>query len=136
MTGSQYKNIINKTLNDSSDLPEVDIIKSIFDNLGVAFPNRDIAVISEFLNSNTYLGWRECTPEHAQRFADLGIAAIAVDLERVIIIYPNEKIGNLSCLNDPEKSERKTIKTVSELQEENSGYVRYYSYSYGYKLEN
>ena len=107
MTGSQYKNIINKTLNDSSDLPEVDIIKSIFDNLGVAFPNRDIAVISEFLNSNTYLGWRECTPEHAQRFADLGIAAIAVDLERVIIIYPNEKIGIFPALMIRRKAKEK-----------------------------
>ncbi len=81
MNKEQYNNIINHTLltnsivNSDSNLVAV---KNILNKMGVPLPNGDLQDVFNTLQTNSYMGWRMCTLQDAQTFANQGIATIGV----------------------------------------------------------
>lgn len=93
MTGSQYKSIIehtlmDKTLNGVTD--SLTVARTVLKNCGVPLPQGDCAEIISALSSNDFAGWRQCTREEAQEYANNGIAAIGISSESILIIEPQE----------------------------------------------
>ncbi len=138
MTGSQYKNIIQWTMchgGIDSDCEALYAVRKIFNNLGVAIPCGGCEEIITALQSETYMGWRMSNREDAQRYADIGIAAIGIDGKRAFVILPDDKINNLSSDSALSKAENKNVKRSSELTSEEYDRLMYFVYSYGYGLD-
>ena len=138
MTGSQYKNIIQWTLFSQKDLASADsmtVVRKILNNLGVSFPNGTLKEIIRILKGKSFLGWRPCSGDDAQRYADLGVTSIAIDSARVIILCPDPKLPNLSDKAELEKQKNENVKHLSELSEKDNEKLLFFTYSYGQKLE-
>lgn len=139
MTGSQYKNIIQMTFMLNENLTKSDsltVVKKILTCLGVSFPNGSLEDIIKILETNIYMGWRSCSLETAGRFADLGVAAVAMDSKKVIIICSSEHFSNLSYNFKTDQIINDYVKYIDDLQEEEYKNLHYFTYNYGKALEN
>lgn len=138
MTASQYKNIIQWSLFLNPNLSNAEsliVAKKIFDNLGVALPNGDYNEIINVLKSDTYMGWRNCSFEDLQIFADIGVPAMAISDDCIIVILPNSKFSNFSYNENLESIKNNNVKHSSEFTEKDSEKMRFFAYSYGYILD-
>ena len=91
MTGSQYNNVVRWTAANmpmSSKKDSFEAARTIFTNLGVAFPHGDSQEILLQLMSEDYMGWMPCTYAQAQEYANAGVAALGVDTEHAVVILP------------------------------------------------
>ncbi|HIW74439.1 MAG TPA: hypothetical protein H9684_08945 [Firmicutes bacterium] len=107
MTGSQYKNVTLWTLHNTPDMETADTAaaaRTIFNNLGVAFPGGSCEDILLTLMSEDYMGWTPCTCSQAQEFANAGVAAVGVDTSRVVVILPDESADSVVGSIDAEAS--------------------------------
>lgn len=138
MTGSQYKNIIQWTLchgEIDSNGEALSVARKILNNLGVAIPCGGFDEIITALQSETYMGWRVSNREDAQRYANIGIAAIGIDSKRAFVILPDDEINNLSYDLALSKAENRNVMCSSELSSEEYSQLLYFVYSYGYGLD-
>ncbi len=125
MNGKQYNNVIDWTLKheevQSGDCLEA--AKAVFKNMGVALPGGDLKEVAETLKTNDYMGWRSCTMQQAQEYANNGTAAIGISENRMVVLSaadeedPVEETAAVMTL-----SETTSAYAVSDLQ--------YYAYSY------
>ena len=140
MNAAQYKNIIKWTISTTSNVSNIDSLsfaKKVFDNLGVAFPHGNLNEITNILNHSKYLGWRNCSSDEAQKFADIGIATIGLDSNKIVIIIPSNKIDDFCGFEDISDITHENVKQVEELSEdEDYENLTFYTYSYGYKIED
>ena len=137
MIGPQYKNIIQWTLkHDISDLNDdrMVIARKIFSNLGVAFPIGDLDEIISILKSKNYLGWRQCSFNDVQKYANAGVASIGINHTDIVIILPDKKIANLAADNELQSIRISLIKHSNELADEQKNLL-FFVYSYGYVFE-
>ena len=137
MIAQQYKNIIEWTLslnNSLSDSDSLTVARKIFDNLGVALPQGRLEDIVTILNTKKYMGWTPCTKDDAQKFADAGVAAIAIDTSKIIVISPDEKTGNFSHTPKMSGSENIHIKHTTKLSNDEGDSMLFFSYSYGHPV--
>lgn len=139
MTASQYKNVIEWSLylNRGKNDEPIIVARKIFNNLGVALPQGDFKKILSVLKKDNYMGWRTCSAEEANKFADIGVPTMAMDETRLFIIKPNEKIPNFSIEAELGKCESPTVKYASEISNSNTEQaLTCFSYCYGRKLED
>lgn len=135
MTAAQYKNIILWTLyfdHISDAEASLTVARKLLDKLGVSFPQGDLPHIVQVLNGRRFLGWTSCTQDEAQRFLDVGVAALAIDDSRVIILLPSQNTETLS--NHPELTEVKndSVKCARDLDAKEFEKMQFFAYSYGY----
>lgn len=126
MNKKQYNNIINRTLKNEAKAKHEDttnVVRAIFNNMGVALPQGDCATIAEILKSNDYMGWRSCTAEEAQEAANNGIAAIAVNNKKLIV---------LAAEDEEAISENTEAMTLSENSSQSE--IQYYMYRFSTAL--
>ena len=141
MTGAQYKNVIKWSILQNFD-PKSDssfaIIKIIFNNLGIAYPNAEQARAVEIIKRNNFLGWRGCNINESQMYANKGVPAIAANDERIIIISPEEDIGDLSIISDVEGLNVGFVKTIYELTGDEIKSMAFFTYCHDNKkiIEN
>lgn len=135
MIASQYKNIIQWTVGneefDESGYP-LNIVRRIFDNLGVAFPKGELDKILDILKSGVYMGWRACSKNDVQKYADLGVASLGIAPKHVVIILPDDKISNFALDKSLEHLSSDIVKHISAVTEEESREMSFFVYSYGY----
>lgn len=140
MTASQYKNIIKWTISTNLEETTSDCLafsKKLFDNLGVAFPHGNLGNIMHIFNSTRFLGWRICDPKDAQKYANIGIPTIGINSNKIVIIIPNAEIDDLCGFEDISDITHENVKLVEELSEdEGNENLTFYTYSYGYKIED
>ena len=139
MTAPQYKNIIQWTLRDIQEIETKDsleVTRKIFKNLGVSFPNGNLENILKILKSQEYMGWKSHDAKYAQRFADVGVAAIGIDSTRVILLLPDEKTNNLAYDSDLNKVKCDSVKHTSQISSEETEKMHFFAYSYGYLFED
>lgn len=137
MIGAQYKNIIQWTLkHDIYDLnnDKMMIVRRIFANLGVAFPHGSLDEIISILRSKNYLGWRQCSFNDVQRYADAGVASIGISHTNVIIILPDDKVTNLAADNEIKSIHMDFVKHSIELADEQKNML-FFVYSYGFEFK-
>lgn len=134
MIAPQYKNIIQWTLkyeiSDSED-DNMMIVRRIFSNLGVAFPLGDLDEIISVLKSKTYMGWRQCSLNDVQRYANAGVASIGIARTGIIVILPDEKIVNFSADKELVLIKKDFIKHTNELSCDEKN-MMFFVYSYGF----
>ena len=140
MNAAQYKNIIKWTIATTSNVSNIDSLsfaKKVFDNLGVAFPHGDLNIITNILNNSKYLGWRNCSQDQAQKYANIGIPTIGINSNKIVIIIPNAEIDDLCGFEDISDITHENVKLVEELSEDEVyENLTFYTYSYGYKIED
>lgn len=91
MTKNQYNNVIRWTLaQGEGEEDSLTVGKKIFKNLGMPFLKGDYKEVLQTLMSGKYMGWKECTLEQARKCTGQGIPAEAMNLNRVIVIAPND----------------------------------------------
>lgn len=138
MNAAQYKNIIKWTIATTSNVSNIDSLsfaKKVFDNLGVAFPHGDLNEITNILNNSKYLGWRNCSQDQAQKYANIGIPTIGLDSSKIIIIIPDNEIDDLCGFEDVSHITHENAKRIDEIiDDEDCENLKYYTYSYGYKI--
>lgn len=139
MLSSQYKNIIQWTLcyggiseNDDS----ISVVRKIFDNLGVALPQGNLDHIVQVLKSKTYMGWTPCTKEDAQRFVNVGVAAIGIGSNKVVIVLPDDSIENFSDDPNLKNIKNEIVKHTNNLEDEKNDDMHFFAYSYGFRFDN
>lgn len=122
MTTSQYKNIIDNTVNMMSEEEKnnsVTVANKILNNSGRSLLDATPAEIKETLSGNDYLGWKECSATEAQELANNGVSTIGVSENRVVVIEPELEGSTLSA--------NANVSTVSELSEEEISTMSFYS---------
>ena len=103
--------------------------------MGVAFPHGGLGKVIQILKGQTYMGWRPCSRDDAQRYADAGIATIAIDNKKVIIIEPDKTTNNLACNPDLNKVSNAYIKCMTDLDIEEYKNFMFFTYNYGHALK-
>lgn len=129
MTASQYKNIIQWTLflnKNSENNSKLTMVRKMFNNLGVAFPNADIDDCIKILNEGTYLGWRKCSAEEAQNFSNGGIPAIAINSSNIIVIVPDSSVDILTSNKEVVEMKNSNVKHITEISEQ----MIFFAYTY------
>lgn len=138
MLAQQYKNIIQWSLceleESKSELDIQSTIRNLFDNLGIAFPQGDLKKVLEILQTNDYMGWRNCSCSEAQKFANIGIASIGISIEIIFLIMPDDAIENFSAEPKMLQIKNPAIKHTDELSEKEKTDYLYFSYNYGHVL--
>lgn len=137
MTGSQYKNIIVWSLHLNENLKNetaINVTTRLCTNLGVAFPHGNYDKIIDVLKTEKYLGWRVCSPEDVQKYANIGIATIGINSNTSVLIIPDYNINSLSCFSEKSNCNNKFVKHSSELDIEGTE-LQFFVYSYGYKVK-
>lgn len=88
MNKKQYLNIIKGSLKQctlSNVTDNIEKIKAIFKNMGVAFPQGDHNTIIDALSSDDYMGWKKCSPMEAVKYLSEGIPSIGVSETSVVL---------------------------------------------------
>lgn len=138
MNGAQYKNVIKWTLAFGGITPQMDsqtVTRAICKNLGVAYPHGDNKEVMRILNGKRFLGWTPATCEDAQRFADLGVATIAINEQKTVIICPNDDVFILTDLPEPTKVQNEYVKHTKDITPEEREKLQFFTYSYGHVLD-
>ncbi len=89
MTAEQYNNVVKCTMKREEFPKGADSFeqaRAIFKNLGVALPQGTRRQVLDLLQTNDYMGWRSCTAQEAQQYANKGVAAIGVGEDRMVIL--------------------------------------------------
>lgn len=89
MTAEQYNNVVKCTMKREEFPKGADSFEQarvIFKNLGVALPQGTRRQVLDLLQTNDYMGWRSCTAQEAQQYANKGVAAIGVGEDRMVIL--------------------------------------------------
>ena len=139
MTGSQYKNIIKWTLYLNQGLKEsnsIEVANKIFTNLGVSFPHGNYNEVFDTLKTEKFLGWVTCSRNEVQRFANIGVASLGIDSEKIIVIIPDYDINDLTASSDIVQANNTFVRHSSELDNEEYADLQFFVYSYGYKFED
>lgn len=138
MNGAQYKNIITWTLafgGITADKDSQAVVRAICKNLGVAYPHGSLKDVMRILDGKRFLGWTRATVENAQRFADLGVAAIGISEDKVVLIFPDDKLFILTDRPEPGKAQNEYVKHTKDISSEEREKLRFYTYSYGHVLD-
>lgn len=138
MNGAQYKNIIKWTLafgKIPEDADSQSLVRTICMNLGVAYPHGNIKEVMRILSGKRFLGWTHATAEEAQRFADLGVAAIGICEDKVVMICPDDKLFILTDRPEPAKAQNEYVKHIGDISPEEREKLKFYTYSYGHVLD-
>ena len=138
MTASQYKNILQWTLFFNKGLEEANnlsVIRTLYNALGVAFPNGTLEKVIKVLNRDDYLGWRKCDVQDIQEYADHGITAMLIYDKELVIICPNDSISNLSYNTALNEVKNKYVKQIFDIDTSIYEKASAFVYSYGYKLK-
>ena len=122
---NMYSDVIRWILDHKANEHQMDkltTIKTIFDNMGVAFPDGTEYETVRTIETNDYMGWRKCSEKEVQSIADEGTPVIAVEGDQVYIVPPQncKNLSNDFLLNS----------TVRDYNSQYSSIV-YYSYSRG-----
>ena len=132
MTGKEYRSVVDWTVkkcSERSDKP-IDTVRAVCKNLGAELPEGDVREISEVMKTNDYMGWRSCSINDAKFCAEIGVTAIGIDDDRIVIITDKADKNNPSMLT--KNSTDDIIMTVTDetpaLAVSN---MQFYSYSYG-----
>lgn len=132
MTGKEYRSVIDWTVKkckERSDEP-IETVRAVCKNLGTELPDGDVREISEVLKTNDYMGWRSYNINDAKFCADIGIATIGIDDDKIVILADNADKNNPSMLT--KNSTDDIIMTVTdETSALSVGNMQFYSYSYG-----
>ena len=132
MTGKEYRSVVDWTVkkcSERSDKP-IDTVRAVCKNLGAELPEGDVREISEVLKTNDYMGWRSCSINDAKFCAEIGVTAIGIDDDRIVIITDKADKNNSSMLT--KNSTDDIIMTVTdETPALAVGNMQFYSYSYG-----
>ncbi len=94
MNKKQYNNVIENTLKHEQSAQTDDSLataRAIFDNMGVALPQGDIKAVYETIKTDNYMGWKSCAIEEAQAAADLGVAAIGISEDKIVVLSANDE---------------------------------------------
>lgn len=94
MNKKQYNNIIKHTLENeikNSDSDNLENIRKIFKNMGVALPVGNLKEVNEALKSEDFMGWRSCTAEEAKAAANNGTAAIGISDTKISLLAADEE---------------------------------------------
>lgn len=138
MNGAQYKNIIKWTLafgGVNKDTDSQTVARMICKNLGVAYPHGNNKEVIRILNGKRFLGWTPASCDDAQRFADLGVATIAICEEKTMIICPSDELFILTDLSEPAKAQNEYVKHTKNITPEERDKLQFFTYSYGHVLE-
>ena len=93
MTANQYKNIIKWTaeqIGSGYTKESLDVVRASLKNMGLYIPNGSYEHILQVLSTNTYMNWRACTPEDAQKAANDGRTVIGINPTAAFIILPQD----------------------------------------------
>ena len=89
MTSTQYKNVIDYTLTQlPAETDSLTAVREILRNCGTPLPQGTPSDILNTLLSNEYLAWEECTYAEAIKQANLGVVAIGISGNNIMIIEP------------------------------------------------
>ena len=135
MTAAQYKNIILWTLyfdHISESEASLTVARKLLSKLGVSFPQGELGQIVKILNGRRFLGWTPCTLDEAQRFLDAGVASMAIDESRVIILLPSQNAETLSHHQELMEVKNNSVKCARELDAKEYENMQFFAYSYGY----
>lgn len=117
---------------EAGNIDYISVARKILKNLGVSFPNGSYKEAIAALQSNSFLGWRICSKEEAQKYADVGVTSIGVVAEKLIIILPdldtNDLLGTIivNITNHP------CIKHSSQFNTSKNPPTIFFAYSYGH----
>lgn len=139
MLNSQYKNIVQWTIRYnqlSEDETAVNAMRILFNNLGVALPQGNLEDITKILKTKTFIGWRPCTCKDAKRFANSGVAAMAVSGNKAVIILPDKNVDNFSDDSSLNETKSRFIAYADDVSETDCGDTLFFAYSYGYVFED
>lgn len=88
---NQYKKALTKALKENVvSVDTVSVVREILSHCGVDFPYGSCRGVLDTLSSNDFTGWRECSAEEAEKYANEGIPAVGVSSECVFLIEPND----------------------------------------------
>jgi len=139
MNGAQYNNVIKWTLCFGSlkkDSDSQTVARAIFKNAGVSYPLGNNSEVMRVLKKRRFLGWTAVSAEDAQRFADLGVAAMGICEEKTVVVSPDEKLGVLSNLPELLKAANPYVMHAADISPDEREKMRFYAYSYGHKLND
>jgi hypothetical protein len=132
MTAEQYNNVVKCTMKREEfpkDADSFEQARAIFKNLGVALPQGAGRQVLDLLQTDDYMGWRSCTAQEAQQYANKGVAAIGVGEDRMVIL------AAVTEENEIEETVAAKTPMVMTLQEDAITDVApdlsFYAYSYG-----
>ena len=89
MTPKQYKNVIDYTLTQlPAEADSLITVREILRNCGTPLPQGTPSEILHTLLTNEYLAWEECTYAEAIKQANLGVVAIGISGDNIMLIEP------------------------------------------------
>lgn len=100
MNKEQYNNIIDNTLlaisavNESTNLNK---IRNVLRNMGIPLPSGSFEDVFKGLYTNCYMGWRFCSLQDAQNYANDGTPSIGIGKNGIFIIRACD--GKTSTIN-------------------------------------
>jgi len=119
MNQEQYNNIIENTLRTNSiELSNSNLlaIKTILNKMGIPLPNGNLQDVIHILQTNNYMGWRLCTLQSAQTWANQGIPSIGIGKNKISILKgtdeQNSKVNNEAVISLVESTK---IDSVSDM---------------------
>ena len=129
MNGKQYNNIIAKTAKHSMEKGDnLETVRKIFKNMGVAFPHGKCKKVLDTLKTNDYMAWRNYDIKEAMERANNGTATIAIGEDRVMIVPANDAVDN-ELVSSGDNDLILNITPETSALEVSS--LRFYSYSNG-----
>ena len=135
MTNSQYLNIIKYSAymeHEAGNIDYFSVARNILKKLGVAFPTGSYEEAINAMKNNCFLGWRACSKDEAQKYANVGVTAIAINAGKIIIIRPDQNTDDLLGTIFVDIDNHPCIKHTTQLNDSQNAYTMYYAYSYGH----
>lgn len=132
MTAKEYRSVVDWTVKKCKERSDetIDTVRAVCKNLGAELPDGDVREISEVLKTNDYMGWRSCSINDAKFCAEIGVAAIGIDDNKIVIVADNANKNNPSMLT--KNSTDDIIMTITDDTPALAvGNIHFYSYSYG-----
>ena len=125
MNFKQYNNIIDYTLKHDADAQTDDSLKTartIFNNMGVALPNGSMNEVYETIKTDSYMGWKSCSMEEAQKAANKGVAAIGINENRIVVVSANDE-------EDPVTETASVMALDKDILETSASGLAFYQYA-------
>ena len=94
MTADQYKTIIKWTADQIGTKHSINplwIVAASLRNMGLYIPTGSYEQIMQILSTNTYMNWRSCTADEAQKLANKGRTVICMNASSAFIILPEDE---------------------------------------------
>lgn len=120
MTQLEYRATIINNLNLANQKNDnISVVRDMLDKCFVNFPYGDYNGILEQLASNSFTLWRSCTYEECKNFVNMGIPAVGIDNDSIIIIIPN----------GDEDLESAYTRDITSLTADESKSLKFFAYS-------